>query len=123
MEIKNLECAMEEMFDFIGDIPSRAIDFEFKCDYDAAFAELEKIKSDDVVEVVRCNDCIFSYPIKGYEKKLKTVQEKMGITLCHLEGRPRIVSLNGYCHGGRKQEDVFSQLMPLDRNKEKSQED
>lgn len=47
---KKLECAMEEMFDFIGDIPSRVIDFDFQCDYDEAFAELEKVKSENVVE-------------------------------------------------------------------------
>lgn len=59
MEIKNLECAMEEMFDFIGDIQSRVIDFDFQCDYDEAFAELEKVKSENVVEVVRCKDCCY----------------------------------------------------------------
>lgn len=52
MKVENIECAMEEMFDFITELSSRVIDFEFKCDYNAAFAELEKIKSDDVEQVV-----------------------------------------------------------------------
>lgn len=62
MEIKYLECAMEEMFDFIGDISSRVIDFEFKCDYDKAFSELEKVKSDDVIKLpCKIGDTLWSY--------------------------------------------------------------
>lgn len=51
MEIKYLECAMEEMFDFINDIPSKVIDFEFRCDYDKAFSELDLVKSDNVIKL------------------------------------------------------------------------
>lgn len=58
MKIENLDCAMNEMFDFITDMPSGLDGFE--SDFDAAFSELEKVKSDNVVPVVLCNDCVFA---------------------------------------------------------------
>lgn len=57
MKVENLESAMDEMFDFITDLPSGLDGFE--SDFKEAFAELEKVKSDDVVEVVRCKDCCY----------------------------------------------------------------
>lgn len=53
--IENLENAFEEMFDFITDLPSGLDGFE--SDFDTAFSELAKVKSDNVLEVVRCKDC------------------------------------------------------------------
>lgn len=55
MKIDNLDSAMEEMFDFITDLPSGLDGFE--SDFNAAFSELAKVKSDNVLEVVRCKDC------------------------------------------------------------------
>lgn len=50
MEVKNLDCAMNELFDFITDTPSGLDGFE--SDFDAAFSELKKVKSDNVIEIV-----------------------------------------------------------------------
>lgn len=58
MNVENLDFAMDEMFDFITDMPSGLDGFE--SDFDAAFSELEKVKSDNVVPVVRCKDCVFA---------------------------------------------------------------
>lgn len=49
MKIENLDYALNEMYDFITDLPSGLDGFE--SDFDAAFAEREKVKSDDVVTV------------------------------------------------------------------------
>ena len=43
VDIKNLREAMDEMFDFICDLPSGTDGFE--CDFDAAFGELQKVES------------------------------------------------------------------------------
>lgn len=40
LDIENLKTAMDEMFDFICDMPSGTDGFE--CDFDAAFGELKK---------------------------------------------------------------------------------
>ena len=50
MKIENLDYAMDEMFDFITDLPS-GLD-GFVSNFDAAFRELEKVKSADVAPVV-----------------------------------------------------------------------
>lgn len=42
-DIENLKAAMDEMFDFICDLPSGTDGFE--CDFDAAFGELKKVES------------------------------------------------------------------------------
>ena len=64
MKIENLDYAMNEMFDFIADMPSGLDGFE--SDFNAAFSELEKIKSDNVVSVVRCKDCVFASEQEEY---------------------------------------------------------
>lgn len=64
MKVENLESAMDEMFDFITDLPSGLDGFE--SDFKEAFDELEKVKSDNVVEIVRCNDCKY---LKDFECK------------------------------------------------------
>ncbi len=64
MKVENLENAMDEMFDFITDLPSGLDGFE--SDFKEAFDELEKVKSDNVVEIVRCNDCKY---LKDFECK------------------------------------------------------
>lgn len=51
MKIDALEYAMSELYDFILGLPSGLDGFD-DIDFDAAFAELEKVKSDEVVEVV-----------------------------------------------------------------------
>lgn len=43
VNIENLREAMDEMFDFICDLPSGTDGFE--CDFDAAFGELQKVES------------------------------------------------------------------------------
>ena len=55
MKVENLESAMDEMFDFITDLPSGLDGFE--SDFKEAFDELEKVESDNVVEIVRYKDC------------------------------------------------------------------
>lgn len=55
MWVKNLREAVDEMWDFITDLPSSTDGFE--SDFDEAFGELEEIESEDVVKVVRCRDC------------------------------------------------------------------
>lgn len=50
MKVEKLSEAMDEMFDFITDLPSGLDGFE--SDFDAAFGELEKVKSSDVAPVV-----------------------------------------------------------------------
>lgn len=55
MEIKFLEDAFDEMLDFIAISPIAVDDFE--SDFGAAIFELEKIESDNVVEIVRYKDC------------------------------------------------------------------
>lgn len=49
--IEHLVYAMNQMFGFIMDLPSGLDGFD-DIDFDAAFAELEKVKSDEAVEVV-----------------------------------------------------------------------
>lgn len=51
MKIDVLEYAMSELYDFILGLPSGLDGFD-DIDFDAAFAELEKVKSDEVVEVM-----------------------------------------------------------------------
>ena len=51
MKIDALEYAMSELYDFILGLPSGLDGFD-DIDFDAAFAELEKVKSDEVVEVM-----------------------------------------------------------------------
>ena len=49
MKTENLRAALEELYDFVADMPSG---FDgFTSDFDAAFKELERIESDDVVEI------------------------------------------------------------------------
>lgn len=60
MKLENLESAMDEMFDFITDLPSGLDGFE--SDFNAAFAELEKVKSDDVIKLpCKIGDTLWSY--------------------------------------------------------------
>ena len=40
--------------------------YRFESDFKEAFDELEKVKSDNVVEIVRCNDCKY---LKDFECK------------------------------------------------------
>lgn len=76
----------------------------------------EHIDEEDVVKVVRCKDCAFSYVKKGFEDNLKKIQESHGVTICRsLSPYVYFVPLDGYCHAGIRPEDVPSRLWPLDR--------
>lgn len=57
MKTENLRAALEEMYDFIADMPSG---FDgFTSDFDAAFKELERIESDDF-DVIKHGHKIFT---------------------------------------------------------------
>lgn len=76
---------------------------------------LRYLVSADVVEVVRCKDCAFSYVKKGFEDNLKKFQEKEGVTICRrLSPYIDFVPLDGYCNAGIKPKDVPSRFWPLD---------
>lgn len=48
MKTENLRAALEELYDFVADMPSG---FDgFTSDFNAAFKELERIESDDIAE-------------------------------------------------------------------------
>ena len=55
MKINELAKAFDEMFDFITDLPSGLDGFE--SNFDEAYEQLERVKTDEVQEVVRCQDC------------------------------------------------------------------
>lgn len=86
MKVENLSRAMDEMFDFIVDLPNGLDGFD--SNFTAAFAELKKIESDDVIEVARgnwkwypddqdrqvllCTNCEKEAPINEHSSYIKT---------------------------------------------------
>lgn len=69
MKIDNLENVLKEVYELISSITPFGLNM-FESDFDAAFDEISAVKSDDVVEVVRCNDCIhyeFGVCLKIYD--------------------------------------------------------
>lgn len=77
--------------DYVGSPPLQSIEDWLKKD-------IEKIPAADVVKVVRCKDCKNSDLPDMLKELIK------GSTFCYQ--RHEIVSLDGYCHLGKRREET-----------------
>ena len=100
MKVEYIDKAICEIIDYIdkGNV-------ELDTDINKVLDELNKIKSDKVVEVVNCSDCTYALSLKRlFNNGIESHLHKMGITCCNKYLDRRLVPLNGYCHSGTERD-------------------